>query len=454
MSKIPKDHLGRFFFHFTHIDNLKSIVENGLLCTNSKNKSNIEHTNVASEGIQERRSTMAVPCGSKGVVHDYVPFYFCSVNPMFLSMLYSKNVDQPLIVILAIPIERLAENDAIFTDASANTKELPNFYEDPADLSLLDWSAIDNLKWKSADDSERHRRMAEVLIYNNVSIEDVEYIIVWNEDIKKLVSEIFDNEGVKIPKITYSPFKTKYKFYFTKFMFKGRDGESLVTGPQALKTKLKKTIKYIINERAKTIGSTTYKFENIKGCLNELKNHFCAIPELEGIYGLETVNDVHSNNVSDHTISVINELKNAKYYIEATLLDKRILKLSAYLHDIGKGPASKWNSGKQSAYPDHPVDSLTMLRRILVEDIKDLSDYEIRLICLLVGYHDLIGEIFGKGRHWKQLISVIKSEKELEMLSALNYADVSAINFVWAMEYSSKIKQFKKEILKEIQDND
>lgn len=48
---IPKEHRGRFFYHFTHIDNIESIVKNGLLATNVKKAMGIEHHNVANENI-------------------------------------------------------------------------------------------------------------------------------------------------------------------------------------------------------------------------------------------------------------------------------------------------------------------------------------------------------------------------------------------------------------------
>lgn len=447
---IPGEHARRYFFHFTHIDNLQSIVEHGLISTNLKNKSRIEHVNVASESIQERRSTMVVPCGNKGVVHDYVPFYFCSVNPMFLSMLYSKNVDQPLIVILAIPIKRIEQPDAIFTDASANTKTLPNFYENPDDLSKLNWQAIDSIKWKAPTDDERHAKMAEVLIYERVSISDVESIIVWNDDIKKKVTEIFKERNVSVPELAFSPFKIKYKFHFTKFMFKGRENESLVTGPKMLRQELKETIRDIKARRAEATSSTSYPFKNIADFLKKLESNFSLIPELAGIYKLETINDVHTEDVSDHTLMVIDEVKKSKYYTDASKIDKEILVLSAYLHDIGKGPASKWLNGKQPVYPDHPVDSLSMLNRILVEDIGELSDYEIKMICMLVAYHDLIGEIFGKGRNEEQLFDLIKNEKEFDMLTTLNFADVSAISFMWKWNYRLKIKRLKTDVLNKI----
>ncbi len=38
---LPDSLKGRYAYHFTSIDNLNSIIENGLLCTNLKNEQNI-----------------------------------------------------------------------------------------------------------------------------------------------------------------------------------------------------------------------------------------------------------------------------------------------------------------------------------------------------------------------------------------------------------------------------
>ena len=77
---------------------------------------------------------MDVPVEPGGKVHDYVPFYFSSINPMLLKKLNEKNVDQQFIVYLCVKIQRLEEEDAVFTDASANTIETPSFYNDVKDL--------------------------------------------------------------------------------------------------------------------------------------------------------------------------------------------------------------------------------------------------------------------------------------------------------------------------------
>ena len=99
---IADEHKWRYIFHFTDIHNLDSIIKNGLLCTNEKEARDISHKNIANMNIQNRRAKMEVTCGKGGVVHDYVPFYFTSKNPMFLGVLNKKNTDQPFIIYLCI----------------------------------------------------------------------------------------------------------------------------------------------------------------------------------------------------------------------------------------------------------------------------------------------------------------------------------------------------------------
>ena len=57
---IPDIHKGKYIFHFTDARNLDSIIKNGLLCTNEKNKQGIKHQNIANQTIQERRASMDV----------------------------------------------------------------------------------------------------------------------------------------------------------------------------------------------------------------------------------------------------------------------------------------------------------------------------------------------------------------------------------------------------------
>ena len=92
-----------------------------------------------------------------------------------------------------------------------------------------------------------------------------------------------------------------------------------------------------------------------------------------------------------------------------------------------------------------------MTGRVLIEEIENLSEYEIRMICLLVGYHDLLGEIIGKNRDKQQLFNVVKDEKEFDMLNCLSYSDVLSFNNYWSINYNSQIRQLKKEFLEQLE---
>ncbi|RAT96979.1 DarT ssDNA thymidine ADP-ribosyltransferase family protein [Brevibacillus sp. Leaf182] len=449
---IPVQHNNRYFYHFTHIENLGSIIENGLISTNEKKRRKITHVNVANEEIQERRSNSNVPCHPYGSIHDYVPFYFAVRNPMLLSVLNRKNIDQPLVIFIAVSVNKLMEHNVVFTDAAANTELLPNFYSDPKNLDKLNWKLIDSKSWGSGTKGETQARMAEVLVLNNVPLEWIDSFIVFNELCKEKILKLFKDNDLKPPKISYSPF-----FYYTKFffkdrkLFKHRKDETLITGPQFLKAHFEHITKNIIKKRSAEEASNP-SFLNVKDAIEKIKSNFSIIPELDGIHQLETDNKVHSNKVCEHTSEVVENLDTVSFYKDLNSVDQLIVKLAAYFHDIGKGPHSKWKNGIQKAYADHPADSLKMMERILIDEFRKLSDYEIRKICLIVAYHDLIGDILGpeQGRSKKELVDLGVDKNELFMLIAISLADIKSIDTNWFFNVKMKLPRFIKDISREI----
>jgi len=261
---IPAEHRGRCIFHMTNIENLESILQHGLLSTNEKENLGIEHSSIANENIQRRRSTMEVPCEPFGSVHDYVPFYFCSREPMLLSVINRKNIDQQFIIYLAVKIEILDHADVVFTNASANTASPPEFYNDPTELSNLKWDLVDSPKWSFSLDSDRHGKMAEALIYKSVSIDDIDFIAVWNDHFKDIVVEILEKANLDI-EVKVQPYtlningERKYmNHYFTKYPIDTT--RSLITGPYFLNQRTEKTIEKINENRDNGIPNPQFSF--------------------------------------------------------------------------------------------------------------------------------------------------------------------------------------------------
>lgn len=424
------------------------VAHKGLFSTNQKKAFGINHHNVALMDIQNRRSEMKVPVGLGGVVHDYVPFYFASTNIMLLSLLNRKIVDQPYIVFMAVSIEKLLEKKVIFTDASANTNIPPRFYDDPNDLDKLNWELIDSPKWRTESDSERHARMAEVLVYEYVPLNWINTYIVFNPIGEIAIKNCYKKAGLEKPRISYDWFNNR-RFFFTKFFFEDRKDETLVTGPIQLNIRYKSTVDNITLKR-KHLNENNCIFKNLRDAVSKIDSNFCIVRELAGIYNLETDNRVHYESVSNHTITVVNNLSKSQYYSLLDEREKAIVKLAAYFHDIGKGPKGKWSDGIQKAYPDHPADALPMLERILSEDFEKIKYDAYKDICLLVAYHDLLGGILDKEkeRSIEELNNLALSDRELYMLAALSEADIRAIGGLFAINIQSRICNLVNQILR------
>ena len=375
---------------------------------------------------------MEVTAGPGGNVHDYVPFYFSSVNPMLLSKLLQKNVDQILIIYFGVKIQRLDEEDVVFTNASANTNDAPTFFSDTSDLNQLDWSIIDKRQWGKWTNEEKHKKMAEALIHHRVDMADIDCIVVWNESVKKEVERILKDNNVVSPPIVFDGNdKIKnYKFYYTKFFIPGQKNHTLVTGPQELLSNFQCLLKTIIEKRK---GRANFTYLTIGELIIALDEDFSILPELKELADVHQNYPPHNDTVKNHTKQVVSAIKRQAYYHKTTAERKAILVLAAYLHDMGKGPKTKWVNGIMSrAYPDHPADAIPMLERILTEEVAILSDEDIRQICMLVVYHDIVGECMERGRDKEQIARVITNDEDLEMLFAIALADAEAIHPEWA----------------------
>lgn len=432
---IPAELIHRHAFHFTHLDNLASIIKGGILSTNIKKANSISHESVADEGIQFRRSTMNIPCCPGRVVHDFVPFYFSKKTSMQLGVINKKNVDQPLLIYFAVPItviERVP--GVVFSDASANTNPPPNFYDgsQSSQLGGLNWGAIDERKWGCPSDLYRHQKMAELLMPDRVDISQIDYIVVWNEQVKAEVERVFKEQNAVLPLIKYDEDHYYMNFYEGK-------RESIVAGPRVLKWTYESTV-----EKICSAAHGAFKFNSVKEALDAIDRDFCSIKELADLDGLKASYGPHSDEVGVHSKKVAGCVMSFPEYAELSDANKDIVRLSAYLHDIGKGPKSRWpTDGMKQADNNHAVKSLPMLERILTQDIGGLDRESVRKIVMLVTYDDLVGDIVAKERDERQLFAVINSKDDLNMLVCLGKADMFSINRYWPVNNSTKIDALK-----------
>ncbi len=221
---VPALYRTRSVYHFLAIQNLPSVVTHGLLSKNEMQRSRLPYKSIAYDSIQSRRSSMRVTCGPRGVVHDYVPFYFCRRSPMLRAVLKNGWIQQHDIIYLKCPIIIIDRLSCVFTDASANTSIAPHFFDDPRHLDQIKWELVETLDWGSQYDKPgqvpiRRLKQAELLVHKKVDLACIEEIVVWNEEKKAEVRAVYAQAGLMPPAITYG-----YKDYY----FLNYDGTSAV----------------------------------------------------------------------------------------------------------------------------------------------------------------------------------------------------------------------------------
>ena len=150
--------------HMTHIDNLDSIIKNGLLSHDHPYKK----TNINGPDIGKRKSNVE-PIYNRNI-EQYVPLYFNPRNEMLFrnQRLYGDDI-----VILAFDPGILLGDDVVFTNGDSCSSDTM-YSNEMGDLVQMDWRKIWSRNWFNKYDERtiKFSMMAEVLIYRKVEMEN------------------------------------------------------------------------------------------------------------------------------------------------------------------------------------------------------------------------------------------------------------------------------------------
>jgi hypothetical protein len=201
-------------FRITHIHNLPFILQHGLYCPNAELQDPAFQP-IGFPTLIEYRKERVVPVPPGGTLHDYIPFYFWYRSPMLYVI--SKGNDPEVIpaaqadvVYIVSSVEALQQSGSqfVFTDRHAKL-EYANFYNDPRDLTQLNWECIKTDQWgRQFGPERREMKMAECLVHQHLPREAIIGIAVMNEHAKSLVNSYLSGNQLQIP------VKVKPNFYF------------------------------------------------------------------------------------------------------------------------------------------------------------------------------------------------------------------------------------------------
>ncbi len=159
-----------YLYHMTYIDNLASIIENGLLSHNEAYRQGLIEADISDPDVQDIRANIKDPFHNRPL-HEYVPLYFSPRNPM----LYKRREIQEDIVILGLDPQILYESNILFTDGNAAASET-FFYNDIQMLGQLPWKSIRARYWKDDIENGKRIKCAEVLIYPMINSDRIQYV--------------------------------------------------------------------------------------------------------------------------------------------------------------------------------------------------------------------------------------------------------------------------------------
>ena len=201
-------------YRLVHVDNLSTLLARRVLhAPNTTPQDGLPYRTIHNTKVQASRRVKPVSCGPRGSVHDYIPFYFGPLSVMLL-VLKSGGVDgydegqQPLVYLTATVQDVIqAGCPFVFTDGHG-LATFTRWFDDPADLSEVDWNVVKRLYWHDTpDDNDRKRRkQAEFLIWKQCDWELISGIGVLNEAAKSHVEGIMDRfPGCHRPDVAVQP---------------------------------------------------------------------------------------------------------------------------------------------------------------------------------------------------------------------------------------------------------
>ena len=162
--------------------------------------------NIGNPELIDKHSRHPVPVMPRGVLNDYVPFYFTPFSPMLhnISTGWGGITRRPNeeIVILVSSLRHVAELGLcyLFTDSHAYY-QWANFYSALDDLDKIDWRILQQRDFKrDADDPAKFERyQAEALIHNHLPVAALIGLFCYTEAVKQCIEQEVQTRQIKLP---------------------------------------------------------------------------------------------------------------------------------------------------------------------------------------------------------------------------------------------------------------
>lgn len=181
----------RGIYYITHIDNLRSILDKGILCHKRIEEEKIQFTPIYDAEIVESRKNTKMP--NNKTLWDFVNLYFQPRNAMLYRVAFfsGKSIDD--IIIIGVKSGILSRSDILVTTGNAASPYSDILHPSEVKNSIKNIREQVEKEWWASEDGSKRELMAECLAPNKVSPDNIEEIYVANskglKKVKKLLEE-------------------------------------------------------------------------------------------------------------------------------------------------------------------------------------------------------------------------------------------------------------------------
>ena len=191
-------------YYITHIDNLPSILERGILSHERIQKEGLQPAHIYNTDIVNRRTKKNTP--DRKSLWSYANLYFQPRNPMMYRVVHETGAKR--LAVISVRKKILQAHGVFITDGNA-ANDPTQFYFPSDGLKMLgqQWKIIQNEWWNNLDGSKR-KIMTECLVPNSISPEFINSIYVADEETRVRVSEKVGSRSISVipePKMFFQP---------------------------------------------------------------------------------------------------------------------------------------------------------------------------------------------------------------------------------------------------------
>ncbi len=196
----------RGLYYITHIENLPSILQRGILCHRRVEEEKIKFTPIYDSDIVKERRDKQLPGGRN--LWDFANLYFQPRNAMLFRVVFYSGVSKEDIIIIGIKNSILNRNDIFIT--TGNAASTPTKFLSGKDIQthIKQIREKTDKEWWAVEDGSKRELMAECLVPDNISPDYISEIYVPNHNSLEKVKSKINGKNIPIipePELFFMP---------------------------------------------------------------------------------------------------------------------------------------------------------------------------------------------------------------------------------------------------------